>query len=42
MVEYALHSLVYLIDVPPSESIGIKDLSEFSRVIRNLPLKSFR
>jgi len=29
MVEYALHSLVYLIDVPPSESIGIKDLSEF-------------
>ncbi|WP_042475114.1 Rrf2 family transcriptional regulator [Bacillus ndiopicus] len=29
MVEYALHSLVYLIDVPPNESIGIKDLSEF-------------
>lgn len=29
MVEYALHSLVYLIDVPPEESIGIKDLSEF-------------
>ncbi|MFJ8234162.1 RrF2 family transcriptional regulator [Ureibacillus sp. NPDC094379] len=29
MVEYALHSLVYLIDVPSNESIGIKDLSEF-------------
>jgi len=29
MVEYALHSLVYLIDVPKNESIGIKDLSEF-------------
>ncbi|MGE8078093.1 Rrf2 family transcriptional regulator [Peribacillus loiseleuriae] len=29
MVEYALHSLVYLIDVPTEESIGIKDLSEF-------------
>lgn len=29
MVEYALHSLVYLIDVPSEESIGIKDLSEF-------------
>lgn len=29
MVEYALHSLVYLIDVPSDESIGIKDLSEF-------------
>lgn len=29
MVEYALHSLVYLIDIPEGESIGIKDLSEF-------------
>ncbi|WP_018754948.1 RrF2 family transcriptional regulator [Paenibacillus terrigena] len=29
MVEYALHSLVYLIDVPEEDSIGIKDLSEF-------------
>jgi len=29
MVEYALHSLVYLIDIPEEESIGIKDLSEF-------------
>lgn len=29
MVEYALHSLVYLIDVPSNESIGIKELSEF-------------
>ena len=29
MVEYALHSLVYLIDIPEQESIGIKDLSEF-------------
>ena len=28
-VEYALHSLLYLIDVPAQESIGIKDLSEF-------------
>jgi Rrf2 family protein len=29
MVEYALHSLVYLIDISEEESIGIKDLSEF-------------
>ncbi|MEK4426064.1 RrF2 family transcriptional regulator [Solibacillus sp. FSL K6-1523] len=29
MVEYALHSLVYLIDVPSNESIGIRELSEF-------------
>ncbi|GAA0391377.1 Rrf2 family transcriptional regulator [Paenibacillus motobuensis] len=29
MVEYALHSLVYLIDIPHEETIGIKDLSEF-------------
>ncbi|TFE26713.1 RrF2 family transcriptional regulator [Cohnella luojiensis] len=28
MVEYALHSLVYLIDIPEEESIGIKNLSE--------------
>jgi Rrf2 family protein len=28
-VEYALHCLVYLIDVPSNESIGIKDLAEF-------------
>jgi len=29
MVEYALHSLVYLIDSSEGESIGIKELSEF-------------
>ncbi len=29
MVEYALHSLVYLIDIPSDETIGIKDLAEF-------------
>ncbi|GAB2575272.1 RrF2 family transcriptional regulator [Gracilibacillus alcaliphilus] len=29
MVEYALHSLVYLIDVPEEDSIGIKKLAEF-------------
>ncbi|MBO0995969.1 RrF2 family transcriptional regulator [Bacillus sp. SD088] len=29
MVEYGLHSLVYLIDVPKEESIGIKKLAEF-------------
>ena len=28
-VEYALHCLVYLIDVPSKESVGIKDLAEF-------------
>ncbi|MEH7095042.1 RrF2 family transcriptional regulator [Neobacillus vireti] len=28
-VEYALHCLVYLIDVPSNDSIGIKDLAEF-------------
>lgn len=29
MVEYALHSLVYLIDLPTDETIGIKELAEF-------------
>lgn len=29
MVEYALHSLVYLVDAPDEKTIGIKDLSEF-------------
>ncbi len=29
MVEYALHSLVYLVDAPTEDSIGIKELSEF-------------
>lgn len=29
MVEYALHSLTYLVDVPSNYPIGIKDLSEF-------------
>lgn len=28
-VEYALHCLVYLIDAPSNDSIGIKDLAEF-------------
>lgn len=28
-VEYALHCLVYLIDLPSKESVGIKDLAEF-------------
>lgn len=29
MVEYALHSLVYLVDAPTKDSIGIKELSDF-------------
>ncbi len=29
MVEYALHSLIYLVDTPTQNPIGIKDLSEF-------------
>lgn len=29
MVEYALHSLVYLINIPADETIGIKDLADF-------------
>ncbi|GEK35016.1 RrF2 family transcriptional regulator [Kurthia sibirica] len=29
MVEYALHSLTYLIDLPKEQPIGIKDLAEF-------------
>ncbi|MFD4703670.1 hypothetical protein ACFWM3_02270 [Gottfriedia sp. NPDC058432] len=28
-VEYCLHCLVYVIDIPPSSSITIKELSEF-------------
>ncbi|MDQ0914975.1 Rrf2 family transcriptional regulator [Paenibacillus sp. V4I5] len=31
-VEYALHCLVYLIEVPPDSSIGIKELSAFQGI----------
>lgn len=31
-VEYALHCLVYLIDIPPESAIGIKELSTFQGV----------
>lgn len=41
MVEYALHSLVYLIDVPEEGSIGIKDLSEFQGLSETYLSKAF-
>lgn len=40
-VEYALHCLVYLIDVPPKESIGIKDLAEFQGLSETFLSKVF-
>lgn len=41
MVEYALHSLVYLIDVPSDEVIGIKELSEFQGLSETYLSKAF-
>lgn len=40
-VEYALHCLVYLIDVPSDSSIGIKDLSTFQGVSETYLSKIF-
>jgi len=40
-VEYALHCLVYLIDAPSSESIGIKDLAEFQGISETYLSKVF-
>jgi Rrf2 family protein len=40
-VEYALHCLVYLIDVPPNESVGIKDLAEFQGLSETFLSKVF-
>ncbi|PKR85631.1 RrF2 family transcriptional regulator [Heyndrickxia camelliae] len=40
-VEYALHCLVYLIDAPSNESIGIKDLAEFQGLSETFLSKVF-
>jgi Rrf2 family protein len=40
-VEYALHCLVYLIDVPSKDSIGIKDLAEFQGLSETFLSKVF-
>lgn len=40
-VEYALHCLVYLINVPKNESIGIKDLAEFQGLSETFLSKVF-
>lgn len=40
-VEYALHCLVYLIDVPSKESVGIKDLAEFQGLSETFLSKIF-
>ncbi|MBY0200344.1 Rrf2 family transcriptional regulator [Priestia megaterium] len=40
-VEYALHCLVYLIDVPSKESVGIKDLAEFQGLSETFLSKVF-
>lgn len=40
-VEYALHCLVYLIDVPPDASIGIKELSTFQGISETYLSKMF-
>lgn len=40
-VEYALHCLVYLIDVPPDSSIGIKELSAFQGISETYLSKIF-
>ncbi|MDD9270463.1 RrF2 family transcriptional regulator [Paenibacillus sp. GCM10023248] len=40
-VEYALHCLVYLIDIPPDSTIGIKELSAFQGVSETYLSKIF-
>lgn len=40
-VEYSLHSLVYLINIPPNATIGIKDLAEFQGVSETYLSKMF-
>ncbi|MFC5592034.1 RrF2 family transcriptional regulator [Sporosarcina soli] len=40
-VEYALHCLVYLIDAPSEESVGIKDLAEFQGLSETFLSKVF-
>jgi Rrf2 family protein len=40
-VEYGLHCLVYLIDIPPDSSIGIKDLSAFQGISESYLSKIF-
>lgn len=40
-VEYALHCLVYLIDVPSKKSVGIKDLAEFQGLSETFLSKVF-
>jgi Rrf2 family protein len=40
-VEYALHCLVYLIEVPSKESVGIKDLAEFQGLSETFLSKVF-
>ncbi len=40
-VEYALHCLVYLIDVSSNESVGIKDLAEFQGLSETFLSKVF-
>ncbi|MFB5193475.1 RrF2 family transcriptional regulator [Neobacillus sp. KR4-4] len=40
-VEYGLHCLVYLIDIPPDSSIGIKDLSAFQGISETYLSKIF-
>ncbi|WML39646.1 Rrf2 family transcriptional regulator [Neobacillus sp. OS1-2] len=40
-VEYALHCLVYLIDLPYKESVGIKDLAEFQGLSETFLSKVF-
>ncbi|MGG4491233.1 RrF2 family transcriptional regulator [Metabacillus idriensis] len=40
-VEYGLHCLVYLIDIPPDSSIGIKELSDFQGISETYLSKIF-
>ena len=40
-VEYGLHCLVYLIDIPPDATIGIKELSAFQGVSETYLSKIF-
>ncbi|MFC5650702.1 RrF2 family transcriptional regulator [Paenibacillus solisilvae] len=40
-VEYGLHCLVYLIDIPPDSTIGIKELSAFQGVSETYLSKIF-
>ncbi|MEI6388014.1 MAG: Rrf2 family transcriptional regulator [Spirochaetota bacterium] len=40
-VEYAFHSLFYMVGLPPGKNVGIKELAQFNRLTETYLSKSF-